>query len=1054
MEYGRCRFNCVLRQKNHKHFQNFVATKIKTKKESTPYLYLTFLLILPALLLVSGAEAGPQLCILRTSCAPGETAINMSLYELRDSHVRNDTIGSYVMCCPFYYGSASEAWASLRLCTANDATALALYNATDSHANKPDTPWNTKVCLLKPSLPPTITYTSNDCRIRPSCGTGELCVASLYQLTDSHVAECGIYINNICCCPSGYRWDSLSSKCIPSSEKCADIPHDAFYCGQPNSPTGCTPVDYSKCCFADDPAVPGANYSVWEAMAPTEFEAGKSILVCNQVIECGATTTRGGPDGICPQDILPGFTCSICDADCGGDDVCNAQQGSTVCTQACTSIGPIVSVQNAPAKWQNESWIAGVGCTPTGSSCNTGSFRLKFYPDTNPGVCSTNYVLYTQSSEITDYGFVCAAAKDVSGNAGFSLPRESLVDKEPPDLLIAASPDPPSAGETVTFTAIAGDSKSGVDMINITVNGVVVKTCMFAGGESHLCQYQSSFSGGTVTYNAVANDTARNINQSLQPKSFAVITGCIPVRFPYIYITPDPARAGETVTITAEADSALGAAPLVYVTPGVDSGYTQRYQATFRSSSGNRYEYTFDIGASHPPGRALVEIEAMSCGSRRETRTFEISSARALVGTLRIIPNTARIGETIEAIFSCVIRNRGNNENVCTNVNTQINEVRITDRVGTLRNYLFEEGIANPNSKYKSSHTAVNGAQFDNVWVFPINTRKYQSTVRMTATLSGISGTVQGSYEVQTDTYIDVNIEFLDVANNIVPLTTDGRNIPNYTRAMPINIVSEGVINTESGMRRCDDRICTAQFKIDIGDFANMNYDPFKRAFTGSSPSNSLSCDSVHTVTVVMTDTRPSGSGGTGATGTETKEFFISCSPRLTVVPLEARAVVGDRGTKTFDVTIWNPKNAADYTLEMATTKPPEDLLVLGFLDIEGDTGTLPDRISGDHKVDAIHVDAVSWQTRRVSLSNDVGAGRSGAFGLRFVATDKVTEKNYIAFGNLLIFAEGLDEFAAWQLVVIMLIVVLIYYRYGDNIAKEAKKRGATNKYHAHVYRN
>ncbi len=86
---------------------------------------------------------------------------------------------------------------------------------------------------------------------------------------------------------------------------------------------------------------------------------------------------------------------------------------------------PLVSVLGAPADWSSSA-PASVYCDDGGGSgCNTGSYRLATYP-ADPGSCPQTYSSYPLNSplNITSRAWVCGAAKDNAGNAGFSTPKE------------------------------------------------------------------------------------------------------------------------------------------------------------------------------------------------------------------------------------------------------------------------------------------------------------------------------------------------------------------------------------------------------------------------------------------------------------------------------------------------------------------------------------------------------------------------------------------------------------------------------------------------------
>ncbi len=452
--------------------------------------------------------ASANTCKVRTSCLSGETAV-ASMYGVTDSHMRGDTSGAYKVCCPYYYSGSYQG--GTPGCSATDAIIVNADVPQDSNVNQPTSVWNAKVCLIKPGD----IETPNDCRIKAVCGSSELCVASIYSTTDAHAAECDTYSNNICCCPSGYRWDPNENgglgACVKDRNYCADMPHSVFYCGQPGtSGEGkCNPPQYSECCL-NKAAVPGADYSIWETVSPSVVTAGQTIKVCNENIDCGAG--GGLPDGVCPESIVPGFTCDICDADCSGALRCNGEvRGGDVCDASCQPRGPLVSVGGIPAECTNEDLIASVICESTGGvACDGTSYRLKFY-QTNPGACSTNYGDYNLpgGAVISSYGWVCAAAKNTAGSAGFSAPVVSNVDKVAPEILAYCEPatnvNPPAYPMNATVMGL--DAGCGAKNVTLYDNGAERAVSLsFSLFDSSLYSY------GPHTLTAVVYDKAGNTN--------------------------------------------------------------------------------------------------------------------------------------------------------------------------------------------------------------------------------------------------------------------------------------------------------------------------------------------------------------------------------------------------------------------------------------------------------------------------------------------------------------------------------------------------------------
>ena len=122
---------------------------------------------------------------------------------------------------------------------------------------------------------------------------------------------------------------------------------------------------------------------------------------------------------------------------------------------------PTVTVEGAPADWQNTDAQASVGCSDAESGCDPTTYKLKTY--TSSGSCSTNYSDYTLTSPqtISTHSWLCAAAKDLAipANTGFSPTRvEFKVDKDKP---IAGVDGAPASWQKTNQTATVTCSDSG-----------------------------------------------------------------------------------------------------------------------------------------------------------------------------------------------------------------------------------------------------------------------------------------------------------------------------------------------------------------------------------------------------------------------------------------------------------------------------------------------------------------------------------------------------------------------------------------------------------------
>jgi hypothetical protein len=127
---------------------------------------------------------------------------------------------------------------------------------------------------------------------------------------------------------------------------------------------------------------------------------------------------------------------------------------------------PAVSVTGAPASWTKTDAAAGVGCSDALSGCNASTRSLTWWTSDPPATCPQNYEDYLlwgwapvpTFDPVSQHMWFCAAAKDKSGNAGFSpAPVEFKVEQELPTTTI--SPNGLITSQTsVDFTLTCSDT--------------------------------------------------------------------------------------------------------------------------------------------------------------------------------------------------------------------------------------------------------------------------------------------------------------------------------------------------------------------------------------------------------------------------------------------------------------------------------------------------------------------------------------------------------------------------------------------------------------------
>ncbi len=275
-----------------------------------------------------------------------------------------------------------------------------------------------------------------------------------------------------------------------------------------------------------------------------------------------------------------------------------------------------------------------------------------------------------------------------------------------------------------------------------------------------------------------------------------------------------------------------------------------------------------------------------------------------------------------------------------------------------------------------------------------------------------------------------------------VPRTTDGLNNANFTKLMPINFETTVTLKGQLTSTQCEGTGCRVEFGFAPDQLNKVaQWNEFEKAYVPNVvdvASNNFECDKYKTLFVKAIK---QGGPDSGLEGTAQKDFFINCDTKLTVVPLEKRVVLGAQPGKSFNVTAWNPGNT-DKTFEVAATTTESNGFPLPWTLFQCESaGCEAGPVAGDPWLtndDKARLTAPSLTSRSVTVFVATAA-KSGAFPITFVAT--ANGNSYSAVGTLLIFAEGLDEFAAWQLAGLMMIVIAVLYYSDFSMAKTANRR-------------
>ncbi|MBN1502094.1 hypothetical protein JW930_01000 [Candidatus Woesearchaeota archaeon] len=197
-------------------------------------------------------EQPVDMCTVKNICDPDEICV-FSMYDNVDSHVApcSEATGKK-LCCPSIFDGDCQFKPKAQC--GYDSTLLFLYQNTDSHVAEDDAAHDYRLCCGIPG--------GMACHlvVNGMCSDNELCIVSMFQGMDSHVAECGYYNNNFCCGTGGSPPTTIpvGEICTNGFDDDGDGDIDCYDYDCANDPlSGCCPVgdmcefgcpDYCVCC--------------------------------------------------------------------------------------------------------------------------------------------------------------------------------------------------------------------------------------------------------------------------------------------------------------------------------------------------------------------------------------------------------------------------------------------------------------------------------------------------------------------------------------------------------------------------------------------------------------------------------------------------------------------------------------------------------------------------------------------------------------------------------------------------------------------------------------
>ncbi len=261
---------------------------------------------------------------------------------------------------------------------------------------------------------------------------------------------------------------------------------------------------------------------------------------------------------------------------------------------------------------------------------------------------------------------------------------------------------------------------------------------------------------------------------------------------------------------------------------------------------------------------------------------------------------------------------------------------------------------------------------------------------------------------------VDVELTYIGLDYGaVLPCTNETVCDANYTRGDLMEVlVKAKVWTTPYYYIDCDGSVppgsesyCEASFSMDGGDWIPLPWTA-ANAWKLEADTSLFTCD-FHSLRIKVTHA--------GVNGIAESKFYVSCVPRVTVVPLVARVVLGSGPTLIFNVSVKNPTDETKhFDLELMP-----DRKLIGYVKWVVNGANLEDFNLSD-----IEISPISSKSFAVNLTS---APRGGTYEMSFRATDKATLDTYEAKGTLIIFSESLDELLPYFFPILLLVAIFLY---------------------------
>ncbi len=746
---------------------------------------------------------------------------------------------------------------------------------------------------------------------------------------------------------------------------------------------------------------------------------------------------------------------------------------STTTTTIGDTTPPTSSITSPPAgSWQKQSFPVSITDSDTGGSGLRNCYYKVFTHDgtnwietkaTTTRICSSSVILTVgpagdcRRQWASGQGCMIEAwAVDNANNDGFpGRDREFYsIDWTAPAASASHSPLNPNDAQQVTVTATASDAASGLRNVKVYVDNTLKNTCTTPS-----CSYTATYAAGAHTYYATAEDNAGNT--ATTPTYSFTVTPSYSAQF--ISQTPPPATM------------CIGQTAAVSVTMKNTGANTWTKAAGYKLGSQNPQDNRiWDVGRVE-----LSDTDSIATGQQKifswtatapaSTGSYNFQRRMLHEGYLWFGDLTPNIQVNVRSIPAAPSLTSPADNAVFLQTTRQVTLSWSPVAGATSYDVRVDDGNAAEDTSDVTgggAPTSNNCAGYDvciNSWI-PSNPSSPGMTVSVwpgrtytwrvyakndcgsgasSARRFSVASLIVGSAEypaVYSRTVKTVTVDAACLSQR--QKDNKGNDVvgcPDFPKGMDIDFIVKPVIRMIgydiacSGEAGAAYRCSITSVTIGAAAVTNVRWDAFAQGWRGVLRStaagyDNLNCDAISMLTANVRLEND------GTTDTVQSRVYMNCTPRVVIEPLERKVVLGQKNTEAFSITIYNPAyvegTSSKYNLRMEFLGNAEERDIarhmLGNFECRELPCPITETVSPPDSNIIKQITAKIIPPRKTILIklSDIGAVRADVYPFKFVAE---ASPGIEGEATLMVYAEGLDEFAAWQLIFLVMGAMLIF---------------------------